>query len=225
MRILLAEEEAALSKVLTALLKHNHYAVDAVHNGQNALECLKNDVYDAVILDIMMTELDDISVLKKIRAAGNTVPVLILTEKARIDDKVEGLDAGADDYMTKPYDSRELLARLRAIMRRRSHIIEQEMVFGNLSLNLATYEITGPKGVCRLANKEFQILETFMLNPHILIPMNKLMDKIWGVDSDTEQNVAWVYISYVRRKLKSVGANCTIKALRNVGYTLETTQA
>lgn len=221
MRLLLAEDEEELSRALVTLLKHNNYSVDAVCNGQDALDYLGTGVYDGAILDIMMPKMDGITVLKKIRSAGISIPVLLLTAKAEIDDRVNGLDAGADDYLTKPFAMKELLARIRAMTRRRTDTTDNVLSFGNITLDRATYRVTGPKASFRLSGKEFQMLEMFMINPGQVISAEQFMEKIWGFDSETENNVVWVYISYLRKKLSSLGADAAIRATRGVGYSLE----
>lgn len=221
MRLLLCEDEIELSNALVAILKHNNYSVDSVYDGQEALEYLESENYDCVILDIMMPKIDGITVLKKIRLKGNDIPVLILTAKSEVDDKVLGLDCGADDYLTKPFVMKELLARIRAITRRQSEITDTILSFGNITLDRATYELKSEKGSFRLANKEFQMLEMLMINQKHLIPTERFMEKIWGYDSNAEINVVWVYISYLRKKLMTIGANVKIKATRNIGYSLE----
>lgn len=221
MRLLLAEDEKALSKALTAILVRNHYAVDQVYDGESALDYLQADNYDGVILDIMMPKLDGISVLKELRRRGNLIPVLLLTAKSEVDDKVQGLDAGANDYLTKPFHSQELLARIRAMTRVQAAQSNSTLQFGNVTLDRATFEVSSPTGSFRLANKEFQLLELLMNNPRCLISTQRLMEKIWGYDSDAEINVVWVYISYLRKKLAALDANIQIKATRNAGYSLE----
>ena len=221
MRLLLAEDEKALSKALTAILERNNYSVDAVYDGQSALEYLETDNYDGVILDIMMPKVDGLTVLRKVREKGNLIPILLLTAKSEVDDKVEGLDAGANDYLTKPFHSKELLARIRAITRTQSAQTTSKLIFGNVTLDQATFELSTAKGSFRLANKEFQMLELMMSNPHQLISSERFLEKIWGYDSDTEINVVWVYISYLRKKLTALHADIQIKATRNAGYSLE----
>ncbi|MEF2781926.1 MAG: response regulator transcription factor [Clostridium sp.] len=224
MRLLLAEDEKALSKALTAILERNHYSVDAVYDGEEALAYLQSDTYDAVILDIMMPKKDGIEVLKELRKAQNNIPVLLLTAKAEIDDKVLGLDAGANDYLTKPFHTRELLARIRAMTRVNTSQMNSLIQMGNITLNQATLELSSNYGSVRLANKEFQMMEMLMSNPHNLIPTERFMEKIWGYDSEAELNVVWVYISYLRKKLLALHANIQIKATRNAGYSLEEIQ-
>lgn len=224
MRLLLAEDEQALSKALKAILERNNYSVDAAYDGQEALDYLNADNYDGVILDIMMPKVDGITVLKEIRKNGNTIPVLLLTAKSEIDDKVTGLDAGANDYLTKPFNSRELLARIRAMTRTQSVQPDSKLQVGNVTLDCATYELSTQSGSYRLANKEFQMMEMLMSNPKSLISSERFMEKIWGYDSEAEINVVWVYISYLRKKLTALDANIGIKAMRNAGYRLEENQ-
>ncbi len=221
MRLLLAEDEKALSKALIAIFERSNYSVDAVFDGKAALEYLEMGNYDGAILDIMMPKMDGLAVLQKIRSEGNLVPVLLLTAKSGIDDKVLGLDTGANDYLTKPFHSRELLARIRAMTRTQVSQADTKLSLGNIVLDQATFEVSSPSGVFRLTNKEFQMLEMLMSNPRSLIPTERFMEKIWGYDSDAELNVVWVYISYLRKKLTALHANIRIKATRNAGYSLE----
>lgn len=221
MRLLLAEDEKELSKALVAILQHNYFSVDAVYDGEEALAYLDEGNYDGVILDIMMPKMDGITVLKKIRQQGNQVPVLMLTAKSEIDDRVLGLDSGADDYLSKPFDTNELLARIRAVTRRNTESTSAVLQMGNISLNCTNFELSTPKGCIRLSNKEFQMLEMMIVNRRQLISTERFMEKIWGYDSDAEINVVWVYISYLRKKLISLEADIQIRATRNQGYSLE----
>ena len=223
MRILLAEDERSLSRAVVALLERNNYAVDAVFDGVEALEYLAAGNYDGLILDLMMPRLDGLSVLKRIRAEGNPIPVLILTAKSEIDDKVTGLDAGADDYLTKPFSVEELLARLRAITRSQMSQVSSRLSFGNVTLDQISFELSTPGGSFRLANKEYQMMELLMCNPGQTISTERFLEKIWGYDTEAEMNVVWVYISYLRKKLTALNANVQIRASRNVGYRLEVT--
>ena len=220
MKILLAEDEPSLARAVVKILENNNYTAEAVYNGEDALAYLETGEYDAAILDIMMPKMDGITVLKKLRASGNTTPILMLTAKSEVDDKVLGLDSGANDYLTKPFDSKELLARIRA-MTRGQHAVDTKIAFGNITLDRATFELSSPSGSFRLANKEFQMMEILMNNPQSLVSTERFMDKIWGFDSDTELNVVWVYISYLRKKLSALDANIQIRAARNAGYSLE----
>lgn len=220
MRILLAEDEKSLSKILITIFKKNNYSVDAVFNGEDALYYIETGDYDVAVLDIMMPKMDGITVLKNIRRKGNNIPIIMLTAKTGIDDRVMGLDSGANDYLTKPFDAKELLARIRAITR--SHITENnKLTMGNISLDRSTFVLESPSGNFKLANKEFQMMEYFMLNPGHIISADKFMEKIWGYDSNTEINVVWVYVSYLRKKLTALNADIYIKVSRNVGYSLE----
>ena len=220
MRILLAEDELALSRVIVKILEKNNYSTDAVYNGEDALAYLENGTYDAAILDIMMPKMDGITVLQKIRSQGNSIPVIILTAKSEIDDKVLGLDSGANDYLTKPFDTRELMARLRAITRC-NQSSGSTLTFGNITLDRTNFTLSSPSGNFRLANKEYQMMELFMSNPRNLISTERMMEKIWGYETDAEINVVWVYISYLRKKLATLDANIHIKSSRNAGYSLE----
>ena len=224
MRLLLAEDEKALSRALVTILEHNNYSVDAVYDGQEALDYLENGDYDGAILDVMMPKLDGISVLKALRKKGSALPVLLLTAKSEIDDRVLGLDAGADDYLPKPFDTKELLARLRAMLRRRTEAAPTVLRCGNLSLDTASYELKTEKASFRLANKEYQMMELLMSNSGQIISAERFMEKIWGCDSEAEINVVWVYISYLRKKLEALSSTARISAKRNAGYVLEVRQ-
>lgn len=220
MRLLLAEDEKELSNALVKILAYHHYSVDAVYDGLEALQYLENEEYDGVILDIMMPKMDGIAVLEAIRKCGNQVPVLLLTAKAEVDDKVLGLDKGANDYLTKPFAAKELMARLRAMTRRQENR-DSVLRLGNISLNQATFELCGPGGTFRLANKEYQMLEMLLINKRQLIPTERFLEKIWGYESEAEPHVVWVYISYLRKKLTAIQADVWIRAARNAGYSLE----
>ena len=225
MRLLLAEDEKSLSRALVKILEHGNYSVDAVYDGEEALDYLEADNYDGVILDIMMPKKDGLTVLKTIRAKGNLVPVLLLTAKSEIEDKVAGLDMGANDYLTKPFAPPELLARIRAMTRTQVAQADSSLRLGNITLDTSSYELASPFGSFRLANKEFQMLEMMMSNPRQLIPTERFMEKIWGYDSEAEINVVWVYISYLRKKLNALKANVAIRATRNAGYSLEVVES
>lgn len=221
MRLLLCEDEVELSDGLVAILKHNNYSVDAVYDGAEALDYLEAIEYDGVILDIMLPKVDGLSVLKQIRSNGNQVPVIMLTAKSEIDDKVIGLDYGADDYLTKPFATKELMARIRSMTRRKSEMTDSILSFGNITLDRSSFELKSETDVLHLANKEFQMLEMLMIHPEHIISSNQFMEKIWGFDSEAEINVVWVYISNLRKKLNQLDANVQIKARRNIGYSLE----
>ena len=223
MKLLFAEDERSLSRAITHILEKNCYSVDAVYDGQAALEYLENGDYDGIILDIMMPKVDGITVLRELRSKGNHVPVLMLTAKSEIDDKVLGLDTGANDYLTKPFDTKELLARIRA-MTRGNRAVDATLNYGNITLNRTNFELSSPTGSFRLANKEYQMMELLMANAGQLISSDQFLEKIWGLDSNVESSVVWVYISYLRKKLTALNAKVSILAVRNAGYVLEETK-
>lgn len=217
----MAEDEKELSQALVAVLKHNNYSVDAVYNGQDAFDYLEGQEYDGAVLDIMMPKMDGLTVLKKIREQGNHVPVLLLTAKTQVDDRVLGLDAGADDYLGKPFAMKELLARIRAMTRRLSVVSSNLLCYGNVTLDRTSYELSVGSESIRLANKDFQMMEMLLTNPGQVISTERFMEKVWGYDSETEINVVWVYLSNLRKKLTSLNADIEIKSIRNLGYSLE----
>ena len=222
MRILLAEDERSLSRAVIALLEKNNYSADAVDDGQESLEYLEAGNYDALILDLMMPKMDGLTVLRTLREQGNPIPVLILTAKSEVDDKVLGLDTGANDYLTKPFSTQELMARIRAMTRSQTGgQVTSRLTFGNITLDQATFELSSPAGSFRLANKEFQMMEMLMRNPRHIIPTERFLERIWGYDSEVELSVVWVYISYLRKKLSALRSNIQIKVTRNAGYSLE----
>ena len=224
MRLLFAEDEKSLSRAITAILKNNHYEVDAVYDGEEALAYLECGTYDGAILDIMMPKKDGLTVLKEIRRQGINTPVLMLTAKAEIDDRVLGLDSGANDYLTKPFAAPELLARIRAMTRTQMTQNTSSLSFDNLSLNQTSFELSSPSASYQLTNKEFQLLELLMANPGQVISSDRLFEKIWGYESDADPSVIWVYISYLRKKLTALNASVRIRAIRNAGYRLEEIQ-
>ena len=221
MRILLAEDEKSLARALVTLLKKHNYEADAVHDGAEALAYLQTGNYDAAILDIMMPGMDGIEVLCRARESGVSLPILILTAKSDVRDKVTGLDSGANDYMTKPFSAQELLARIRAMTRVSRGMDTNRLTMGNVMLDLTTYELSTPTGSFRLTGKEFQMMEMLLSNQRRLIPTERFLEKIWGYDTDAEVHVVWVYISYLRKKLASLGATVQIRVARNAGYSLE----
>jgi DNA-binding response OmpR family regulator len=221
MRLLYAEDERSLARAVSAILIRNNYSVDVVNDGEAALDYLETGNYDGAILDVMMPKMDGFEVLRRMRARGDSTPVLLLTAKAEIDDRVTGLDSGANDYLTKPFDSKELLARIRAMTRVLSVQPDKTVSFGKVTLDCASYDLTGPGGSTKLAGKEFQMMEMLMRNPRTLVSTEAFMDRIWGYDSEAELNIVWVYISTLRKKLKGIEADIEIKARRGVGYYLE----
>ena len=221
MRLLYAEDEKSLARAVSTILTRNNYAVDTVSDGESALEWLETGNYDGVILDVMMPKKDGFEVLKAMRARGDRTPVLLLTARSEIDDRVAGLDLGANDYLTKPFDMKELLARIRAMTRVQGLQTDKTLSFGNVTLDCSSYDLRGPGGSHKLAGKEYQMLEMLMRNPRTLVSTEAFMDRIWGYDSESELNSVWVYISTLRKKLKSIDANVEIRAQRGVGYYLE----
>lgn len=219
MKLLLVEDEKELSKVIKKVLEINKYDVEVAYNGQDALDLIEYGIYDAIILDIMMPKVDGITVVKKMRENKNNTPVLILTAKAEIDDKVLGLDAGADDYLTKPFAMKELLARIRSITRRKGEVIESYKL-GNMKLDSETFELCAVSKV-RLTTKEYRLMEYLIRNKNMLLSTEKILDSVWEYDTDVELNVVWVFISSLRKKMEEIGADYTIKSVRGVGYKLE----
>ena len=201
MRLLLAEDERSLARALTVLLRKNNYEVDAVYDGEEAMAYLGSGNYDGAILDIMMPGMDGIEVLCRARESGVSLPILMLTAKSDVRDKVTGLDSGANDYMTKPFSAQELLARIRAMTRVSRGMDTNRLTMGNVMLDLTTYELSTPTGSFRLTGKEFQMMEMLLSNQRRLIPTERFLEKIWGYDTDAEVHVVWVYISYLRKKL------------------------
>ena len=220
MRLLLAEDEEELSNALVAILRHSSYTVDAVYDGEEALDYGLSGEYDGIILDIMMPKIEGTEVLRKLREAGITTPVLFLTAKSETDDKIRGLDLGADDYLTKPFDMGELLARIRAMTRRKADFSHTSLTCGNLTLDRNTYELsTGGHEAIRLAGREFQMMEMLMTSPGRVISVDNFMDRIWA-DGEADVNVVWVYISNLRKKLSALESTAEIKAARGVGYSI-----
>lgn len=220
-RLLLAEDERELSNAIVAILKHNNYSVDAVYDGRAALDWAMTGNYDGILLDLMMPEMNGLDVLKELRFNGIETPIMILTAKAEIEDKIIGLDSGADDYLTKPFAMGELLARVRAMTRRVVGYTHNVLQVGNLTLNRETFELNCGNESIRLAGKEYQMIEMLMSNPNRLISVDQFMERIWGYDSETENSVVWVYISNLRKKFAKLGADVEIKATRNAGYYIE----
>ena len=224
MRILIAEDEVGIAKALKLILEKNRFSVDMVHNGTDALDYLLSVSYDAVVLDIMMPGLDGLEVLSRAREAGVSAPVLFLSAKAEVEDRVAGLDAGADDYLPKPFATSEFISRVKALARRNGSYVPELIRLGNTTLDLSGYTLsTGDRSV-RLNNKEFQLMELFMRNRGRVFSTENLMDKVWGLDSDAEIDVVWTYIGFLRKKLKQLCADIEIKTIRGAGYALEVTE-
>ena len=221
MRILIAEDEVTIARALKVMLEKNKYAVDMVHNGNDALDYIQATTYDALVLDIMMPGKDGIEVLKAARGSGNTTPALFLTAKAEVADRVAGLDAGADDYLPKPFAASEFLARVRALTRRSSSYASSMLSCGNVTLDCSQYLVKTALGEARLNNKEYQLMELFFRHPRQVFSSEHLMEKVWGLDSEAEMEVVWTYIGFLRRKLKQIGAEIEIRTIRGAGYALE----
>ena len=221
MRILVAEDDARLLKSLVHIFKINNYAVDGVNNGADAYEYAMSGEYDGLVLDIMMPAMDGITVLKKLRSEGVSIPALFLTARTEIHQRIEGLDAGADDYLPKPFSTDELLARVRAMLRRREFFTPDELIFSSLRLNRSTYELASGKKSISLSAKEFQIIEMLMQRPGAIITTDQLITHIWGWDAEVDTSVIWVHVSNIRKKLLSLDPTVQIRFSRGVGYVLE----
>ena len=223
MRILIAEDDPKLLKSLVHIFELNHYAVDGVDNGIDAFDFASSDEYDGLVLDIMMPGMDGVTLLKKLRAKGVTTPALFLTARTEIDQRIEGLDAGADDYLPKPFSTGELLARVRAMLRRKDSFTPDMLTFGSLSLNRSTYELICGGKTHALSGKEFQVMEMLMQNPNAIVTAEQLITHIWGWDTNVDTSVVWVHISNIRKKLEGLSAPVVIKFVKGAGYTLEAT--
>ena len=221
MKLLYAEDERSLSEAVVDVLEYHKYKVDAVYDGQDALDYAENDQYDGIILDVMMPRKSGFEVLQALRAKGDRTPILLLTAKAEVEDRIQGLDLGADDYLPKPFAMGELLARIRAMLRRREEFTPDLLTMGNLSLDRQSYQLCVGENRLLLPKLEFQMMELFLLNRGIYLSTEDILVKVWGYDTDAEIGIVWVYISYLRKKLASLGANVALKAKRNIGYTLE----
>lgn len=221
MKILYAEDEVAMSEAIVDILTYHNYTVDAVYDGMEALDYARAEKYDGIILDIMMPKMNGLEVLQTLRKEGCKTPVMLLTAKTDIEDRIAGLDMGADDYLPKPFDMGELLARVRAMLRRREEFSPDIMQYGNISLNRQSYELSGNGQTVVLPKLEYQMMELLMLNKGIYLSTEDLLVKVWGYDTDAEIGIVWVYISYLRKRLSALDADIEIKAKRNVGYTLE----
>ena len=221
MRLLIAEDDPKLLKSLVHLFELNNYAVDGVDNGIDAFDYASSDEYDGLVLDVMMPGMDGVTLLKKLRANGITTPALFLTARTEIDQRIEGLDAGADDYLPKPFSTGELLARVRAMLRRKDNFTPDMLTFGDLSLNRSTYELIYGGKTHSLSGKEFQVIEMLMQNPNTIVTAEQLITHIWGWNTSVDTSVVWVHISNIRKKLDALGAPISIKFVRNAGYALE----
>lgn len=220
MKILLVDDERQFTEALSIILKQHKYSVDTADNGEDGLYLALSGIYDFIILDIMMPKLDGLSVLKILRQKKIDVPILMLSAKSEIQDKINGLNLGADDYITKPFSTEELLARIRALLRRKESFAGDVLSYGDISLNRDTYELFKADKKITLSKKEFQILEMLILNSGKIIDKEKFIEKIWGYDTEAEYNTIEVYVSFLRKKFSAVGINTEIKSIRGIGYTL-----
>ena len=223
MRLLIAEDDPKLLKSLVHIFETNHYVVDGVSDGSLAFDYASSGEYDGLVLDIMMPGIDGINLLKKLRKDGVTTPALFLTAKTETYQKIEGLDAGADDYLPKPFATGELLARVRAMLRRKDNFVPDLLRFGDLVLNRSTYEIAYNGMAQSLSGKEFQVMEILMQQPGMIVTAEQLMTHIWGWETDVDTSVIWVHISNIRKKLDILSAPVAIRFVRNAGYILEAT--
>lgn len=225
MKLLLAEDERGLADALTDILEYHKYVVDAVYDGVDALDYARSGDYDGIILDVMMPKMDGLTVLRQLRGEGKHTPVLLLTARAQVEDRIQGLDLGADDYLTKPFDTGELLARIRAMLRRREAFTPDLLSCGDLHLDRQSSLLKGPEGSLPLSRLEYRLLEVLMLHRGVCLSSETILEKVWGYDTDAELGAVWVYISYLRKKLTQVGSRAVIRAKRGVGYTLEAGEA
>lgn len=221
MKLLIAEDELDLAEALTVFFEKNHFTVDAVHNGLDAYEYAVTGEYDAVILDVMMPKMDGIQVLERLRAEGVKTPIMMLTAKGQKSDRITGFNAGADDYLPKPFDPDELLSRVRAILRRSEAYQPTVLAYGDLTLNPGSGVLDCGGKSLRLSGREFQIMELFMRAPRQVFSAERIMEKVWGWDNEAEINVVWVNISNLRKKLRSIGSRVSLRANRGLGYVLE----
>lgn len=221
MRVLVVEDEKGLSEALRAILDKNGYVTDAAYDGTDGLDFALSGIYDLILLDIMLPKLSGLGVLKELRHKGVSVPVLLLTAKSEVEDKIKGLDTGADDYLTKPFDTGELLARVRALTRRKGDIVNDELRYADISLKRSTQELIKGTASIRLGFKEFQLLEILILNKNQIVLKDTLCEKVWGPEDSSEYNNVEVYISFLRKKLSRLHSGAAIKSARNLGYTME----
>lgn len=221
MKLLVAEDDPKLLKSLVHILEHNRFSVDGVSNGEDALEYGQTGEYDGLILDIMMPGLDGLQVLQRLRRKGIQTPALFLTARTEISQRVEGLDAGADDYLPKPFATAELLARIRAMLRRKDTYLPDLLSIGPVTLNRSTYQLSCQNKIQSLSGKEFQILEMMMQAPGTIIPTDRFITHLWGWDTNVDTSVVWVHISNLRKKISAIGAPMEIRFVRNAGYVLE----
>lgn len=221
MKLLYAEDEQALADAVVEVLSHHGFVIDTVNNGSDAVAYALVEDYDGIVLDIMMPQKNGLEVLEELRSKGNTTPILLLTAKGELDDRVNGLNLGADDYLTKPFAMKELLARIRAMLRRRETFLPSEIAFGNSTLDSGMAELIGPQGACNLSRLEFLVLEFLLINRDIRIPSDRILEQVWGYNSEVSKSTLWVYISQIRKKLADIGSDYDVSSKRGFGYCLE----
>lgn len=221
MKLLIAEDELDLAEALTVFFEKNHFTVDAVHNGFDAYEYAVAGDYDAIILDVMMPKMNGIQVLERLRSEGVKTPIMMLTAKGQKDDRITGFNAGADDYLPKPFDPDELISRVRAMLRRSEAYQPSLLTCGDLSLDPVSGELRCRERAVRLSGREYQVMELFLRAPRQVFSAERIMEKVWGWDNEAEINVVWVNISNLRKKLRQIGSALTLRANRGLGYVLE----
>lgn len=222
MRVLVVEDELHLNEAITHLLKQNNYTVDSVYDGIDGLDYILSDIYDVVVLDVMLPSMNGFEILRKVREEGNETTILMLTAKSQIDDKVQGLDYGADDYLTKPFAKEELLARLRALSRRKNKVFEEEKTkIGDLHFDKNKLEISKDTKKVSLTHLEYELFDLLISRREVITPKEMIITKLWGYDTDAQDNNVEVYISFLRKKIKYISTNVIIKTTRNVGYSIE----
>lgn len=221
MRLLVVEDEARLAEALGEILKTQKYAVDIVYDGEDGYDYACSNIYDAIVLDVMLPKMDGFEITRRLRSEGNTTPIIMLTARDNINDKIKGLDAGADDYLTKPFVPEELLARIRAISRRQGEVILNELKFEDVSLQLSNYTLDGQNRSIRLGPKEFEIMRLLISSPNVIVPKEDILVKVWGTETDVEENNVEVYISFLRKKLDKLSDRVQISTIRKIGYRLE----
>ncbi len=221
MKLLYAEDEPAMAEAVTDVLTYHNYLVDRVADGEEALDYARSETYDGIILDVMMPRLDGLAVVETLRREGCRTPVLLLTAKGEVEDRIRGLDLGADDYLPKPFAMGELLARVRAMLRRRQEFVPEVLTCGDVTLNLGSFQLACGDKSAVLPKMEYRLMETLMRNQGLYLSSEDLLVKVWGYNAQAEIGTVWVYISYLRKRLAALGSQVTVKARRGVGYTLE----
>lgn len=221
MRILVVEDEERLAEALGEIMKSQRYTVDIVHDGESGYDYAMSGIYDAIILDVLLPKMDGFEVVRSMRAAHNTTPVIMLTARDGTEDKIKGLDCGADDYLTKPFIPGELLARVRAVSRRQGEVVLNELKFEDIKLDLSNYTLRTEQRSINLGPKEFDIMRMLMFSPNVIVPKEDILVKVWGTESDAEDNNVEVYISFLRKKLKHLTSHVQIATIRRIGYRLE----